>query len=384
MRTFQTWITLQEAEHSLVYYHGTSLQNLPNLLRTGIEMRKPIASHATFAVYLTPNIELAARYSIGEMNDRKKQIPAILEINLSPTPQLIRKMAYDNFDRPENAWDFDQSETADREAVRDIETAIQTLVKRIVPSSGYFYFDLDKFANNGKEDLFKFNGLNLYQIAYNAIAEVYHSNFIDKKRILSFIKQAFPPGNFNDFFQITPSGTLRVTPKYLTFYNQYQYHHKVPPQAIKFVWVRKDDFPNIKGIEEKKIGIEELPDESKDRLEKLQSLLYDLHSFINDALYDEYFDEIDFDKDLDRYSSEISELDPDITDELNNTLDNIKTLFSDRENNGAEIEDELNNLRDFVPHEDWGESRIKDHSLWIKISVVAATRLPIGTVPLSS
>lgn len=364
MQRFHQWIILKEAEYSLTYYHGTGFDNLPIILKNGLLQKKPIQGDP--AVYLTPNIDLAARYAVGEVGTHKfARKPAILELNVSPTPQVIRKMAYDPMDRPDNAWDYDPSESAEYIAVREVEDEVARFVKKINPRVGYYHFDLDQFANKKREDLFQYNGINLYQILFQIIAETFQ--FLDKKKIYGLIRQSFPAGKFNDFFQITPSGTLRVTPGYLTNLNQYQYFHKLPPSAIKYIWVKEDDFPGIKGLEKKDIAVEELPHETRDKFDALAEMYDKIYDFIMSSLQDEYYDELDFNKDLDEWIEEVEEKDGPNGDDAIDILEEIRKLFSNRKDNAEEIEQAAQQLREFAPYDRWGNTTIKEKNTWIKI-----------------
>ena len=75
---FHEWLFL-ETIFNKTFYHGTPAVNVSEILANGLRVSKP-QINADKALYLTSDIQLAAKYAVGAYN---RIVPAILDINLS-------------------------------------------------------------------------------------------------------------------------------------------------------------------------------------------------------------------------------------------------------------------------------------------------------------
>jgi hypothetical protein len=124
----------QETVFKTTLYHGTRINNLPNILNKGLLMATPLWTTGTAinsgvkAVYLTPDIELAARYAVGQNKD---QIPAVLELDISQAKRLA-KLAYDPMDREEDAWEQEDGGYG-HDDVYSLKHDIEEFIKPFIP-----------------------------------------------------------------------------------------------------------------------------------------------------------------------------------------------------------------------------------------------------------
>ena len=73
---------IEAALSRIVTYHGTNASNLPEILRNGIEARSP-QGRFDKGVYLTMDLETAARYAVEGSGGTREEQPCILEIAIS-------------------------------------------------------------------------------------------------------------------------------------------------------------------------------------------------------------------------------------------------------------------------------------------------------------
>jgi hypothetical protein len=177
--------------------------------------------------------------------------------------------------------------------------------------------------------------------------------------------------------EITPSGTLRVKPEYYQRLGQMQYPKTIPPSAIKFVWVRKNDFPNAKG-EENTFSIKHLPGEARDIVDELEGI----YNGVADTLekietdFEGKMADNDFEywiEELQDYIKKIKQYEDD--SDVIGSLENIIQSLEEREK--IDLEKETQQARDFADYarnEKWGSSLEYGQTDWVKVPAEVAKR----------
>ena len=216
---FKEFLYLEEA-YQAILYNGTSIERLPQIMRQGLRVDAEKnwgdptgVNYRDRSVYLTPNIELAARYAVGANKD---DIPCIIEVIVS-TAKRFKKIKYDQMDRPEVTWDWE--ETPDSNVSSDIKNAIERFIKKWRKVSSnlqrpYYSLRLPDYLD--EHGAIGFNGFDLYRFILNEIWRELGTQLFNyyKSRIKADISQSFPPGEWMEDMEITPSGTLRATPNH--------------------------------------------------------------------------------------------------------------------------------------------------------------------------
>jgi len=362
---FREWLLINEGA---TFYHGTPIGSLKDVLSQGLKIDKRsrwTQSHAINAAiksnYLSPDVERAVRYAVGmDFSDT----PAVLELDISMTPKRMKKLAYDPMDRSEDAWDWEDYKWESEEGMleRDLEEFLSKSVGRHVS------LDFEDV------DVIKLDGFDLYKFLLQEIKK-YDPNFQSRRSVhLKTIQEHFPPGmKISDSISITPSGTLRIDPRGALTQSQYQYGKSIPPSAIKAVWVRKKDFPNIKG-EERDLGIDLLPHELKDNLEEID-LLIDImlgYSYSKDDSIDDLPDMEPEDAIgvIDEWLERLDDVTSSFVDEdLIIILKEIKELLKQ----GEDIKEIVKQAREIIEnHRDvgmeiWGQDKQIHHEPWIRL-----------------
>lgn len=354
-------------DYYTVLYHGTGVDNIKSIMSQGLKINSPLTTsgRGTTAVYLTPNIKLAARYSVGGLSDAPlNRIPAILEIKLFGN-RRHGSMESDPLDRSDTAWQRHyEMDNSDKEAIRELENDVE---KFIVDMSKRYQFPLKPYYHVSLGHEFEgLRGFQLYKYIISTIARLVDPvRFRQiKNEIVRLLNTDLAPGtNYEGKLVITDSGTLQLTPDYWETMHQNMYKRNIPPAAIKAVWVRKSDFPNLEG-EEKKFGTELLPQEVVDKYEDEKNTLENIGRNVR-KLIDNFLDDRD---DKDYYIDKLNDLK---SDDFESYIDDIiagmdeedfdfDPLIDEIEQRGYELAGDLN--------DDVGRAVETNKTTWIRVS----------------
>lgn len=257
---------LAKEAYKIQLFHGTPITNLKSILSKGLINQ----------IYLTPEIERAARYAVGP---RRNNIPAILEVVLTK-PKRLKNLYWDPLDREEDIGDnYNDSYGPFFDTLQELNDNIEFFFK------DYLNINIpDKLKAlltlSNEQGLHLLDGFPIYKsLLYFAQKSINNDKQFrrNKNQILGEIKSIFPIGNSITNLNITPSGTFRLSPDYFKLLKQIHYQKNlIPPSAIKAVWVRVSDFPNISSDVVKTFGIEMLPHEKEEDYLKTRNILDDL------------------------------------------------------------------------------------------------------------
>jgi len=316
-------------------YHGTGISEVKNIIgkRQGLQPNIPRTTSGTAAnaVYLTPNIKLAARYSLGGLsNAPKNRIPAIIEIKLFGS-RRYNNMQSDPLDRDDTAWqnhvDSSDSGSDDREHIRELENEIEEFIKDI--AKRYKFQIPEYFRIDIGEEVGGLQGFPLYQYIHSYLAKLNPQYDRIRNDVSRFLTRSFSSSHTyaDGMVAVTQNGVLQLTPDYWGNQHQNLYTKPIPASAIKAVWVRKKDFPQASGKEEQ-FGAELLPSEVVDKFETIKDHLEGLGEAAED-LVRRFMDDQD---DKDYYVGELEELKKDLDDdELIEMLDKVIAGLDDPE-----------------------------------------------------
>lgn len=353
---FSEWLFL-ETVFNKTFYHGTPAENVSKILIKGLKPHLP-QYNAEQAIYLTPDIQLAAKYAVGAHN---KITPAILEINLSQTKRL-RTLSQDPLDQSDDAWGT-EGEKPDAEGFFEVQRDVENFIKKYIPN--YWIKLPDYLREFGTHAL---NGFNVYRFILGVLTKALPSFGAIKQQIKTHLQQQFAPGNYSEDLEITPSGTFRVKPSFYNKWEQLKYPKDVPPAAIKYIWVRKSDFPKARG-KKQEFGIKYLPWQAKDIPDNLINLYESLADDI-DKLASEINDD-DFDaewwiKQLQKYVERIVENDS--NNEFKDDIEAIiQSLYDNETMDLSSITDAIRSYADNILN-DWGNTMTFGQAIWIGVS----------------
>lgn len=344
---------LIEGENFLSMYHGTYLHNLKSILQKGLKAFVPHgAPHGHKGVYLTGDIQLAARYAFGEV-PVENAIPIILEVILQK--KKTKKLIYDPLDR-HSMWSEDSSyEGSDvDEATRLIEKGYDNIFKKYSKGERIPYNLRLKLDFNELEDM---KNYELYKEILYRLMKIFPN--IPKRQLTKDIMEEFPPGHFFEHVEISNNGTIQIDPSYFQGIEQSIYPNKdLSPKTIRYIWVRPEDFPNLDEsnvLETKKFGKKELPGEAIDRHNKITSFLNNLTYISSDDNFKELAyrsEEYDFD--------DIAKLLYQAQEELtNNGIADPETV--------SEIQNAASDTLGWLESESWGEEEVSDIQEWVKV-----------------
>lgn len=258
---------LNKEAHRVKLFHGTHLENLDSILSEGLINN----------VYLTPSIERATRYALGPNLSKN---PIILELILTK-PRRLKKLHWDPLDREEDVYidSYNDYYAPYEEELQEIEDSINdyfaNYLKISLPSRYQGLFTVTR-----NEGLHLLDGINIYKELLHYTAKAFNNDYRFKQnrnKFLGIIKDFFPIGDLNNYIKITPTGTFRLKPEYFEILKQLHYQKKyISPAAIKALWIRSKDFPEIQSNTISNFGAELLPDEKKDHLRLLQNNIENL------------------------------------------------------------------------------------------------------------
>jgi hypothetical protein len=358
---------LSEA-YQVTFYHGTPISNLSKILQNGLKphragtwTRGNEINYGIPSIYFTPSISIAARYAVGA---NKTAIPVIIEFNLT-TPKRFKKVEYDPMDRPEGTWDDDGGYdfSPESEIIHDIRRHIEEFLKKIGINTWVRFPGEDKIGEFGLAAL---DGFDLYRYILNNIQQANPALLLaHKPEIVQAMRREFPPGAYQEFATITPSGTLRITNSYFTAKDQFRYPKLLPPAAIKAVWVRQKDFPSVKGTTQD-VEIELLPGEARDKLETLQSLYRSVMDWAEKWSKQDNADDI-----IQDAEEKIEELQGEDAEDIVNILQQIIDVLQDdpKADLSEKMEELINTTQNYESdtYGQWGMSMSAEKDTWVHV-----------------
>jgi len=224
----------------LTTFHGTNAENIPNIIEKGLLAKSPIgAPHAAKAIYLTNNIETAARYC------RDFEKPVILEIYIS-SPKRVNKLIQDPLDMDESLYENYDNEPFFMEDINYLER----LINKIFDINSYLC-PID-FPN----EIEGFRNFDLYGV----IKDFAKSKNLDLNKIKKKIKELLPPQDL-DYLRINESGFISLLPSVYDTFHQMYYRKDLPASTIKAIWIPKNKLKLevSEGKEEKSFGRRLIP-----------------------------------------------------------------------------------------------------------------------------
>jgi|CXWL01.1.fsa_nt_gi hypothetical protein len=245
-------------------YHGTAARNVPKILNEGLVAKKPMGGNAAAGVYLTKDVEKAARYAIDGL-EKETSVPAIIELRLPP--EIVKKIYRDPLDRRENAFDEDSSETYLTEAYNHLKDSVMTILQ----SFGYDKWSLPREISQHIEetdDGKNIDGLNIYKM----LLSFARSNNLNIQQFKQKMFEQIPQGEtFDNYFEVSEDGTIHGTEDLYDSYHQQVYPKNILPKYIKAVWLT--NVPEGVGTNTTTIKSKLLPHETKRVYDDLQRLV---------------------------------------------------------------------------------------------------------------
>lgn len=226
-------------------FHGTQADNIDDIIYGGLLAKHPKgAPNAVKAVYLTNNVETAARYC------RVGNKPIVLEIYIS-SPKRVNKLMQDELDRDESLYDNYDNETFFAEDVRYLEDRINEI------------FDLGKYSQcpvSLPHEIEGFRGFDLYgEIKYEA-----RQNNMNLEQVKAKMKNLLPAQDL-EYLKIGDSGTISLLSSVYDAFHQMAYTEDLPAKTIKAVWIPKNKLKQevAEGKEEESFGRRLIPGDIK-------------------------------------------------------------------------------------------------------------------------
>ena len=357
------------AVHRMRLYHGTELKNLPSIEKKGLIAQGGVKWSATGilkskqdAVYLTSDIELAARYAVGHA---KQHTPAVLEVDLTSS-RRFKKVRYDPLDRQADAWNYEEHYDDSVDFLwRELDKAFKQTIRDMGADPGYH--NLNWSYDNELEG---FDGEDAYKRIANDITKLFgkRGDTRFRRQVMKALQRNLPDTDFG--YMEIKGGVLKLTEEYFETREQLMYLANLPPAAIKGVWVRISDFKfhPSEYLELRKFDIKKLPGEAADETEALREAggkiinygpealdSYEVQTAIEilDAMGDPFANEI---RDLQKVDYE--DLDPDELEDFKEEVENL----------GYGLEEGAN--------DDWGQEIYLDQDVrWGKLSLKETARL---------
>lgn len=365
---------IETRDYSTVQYHGTSFENAKNIVvqKQGLIPDRPLTTSGPGinAVYLTPNIKLAARYSIGGLSKGKLgRIPAVLEIKLYDS-RRHNKMQPDALDRSDTAWSDHEERDDFGNDVQEIENEILRFIQLIAKRYG---FQSPSHLNLRQYQLEELQNFDIHDYVRGYLEKIFTTRW---KMVKNDINRYLNTGTLSpgtDFadgkIEITNSGIMKLTPDYWHKQHQNLYQNKVHYKAVKSVWIRKSDFPDAVG-EEENFGVELLPSEVVDEFEGKKKALENLEDHLDKAI-----DEEDINWSLDQLTEIKDDLesDSDLSDDKISQM--IEELIEKVENGDfdykliSKIGDRAREMSSYL-YDDYNSSKTIENNktIWIKMT----------------
>lgn len=249
----------------LVTYHGTNAMNLPSIARKGLQAFKPTDSTLTQrGVYLTNNIQAAARYATSRYGS--SEYPVVLEL-LIASPRHVKKITLDPLD--------DESDMYEQVDWSPWDDSVQQLERTIKDVLG-----LERLSPiNIEPDIDNLNGMEIYRM----ILDFAKKRGLDIQKIKNKLREEMPPGEDFGDFEISESGTLKLTQQAYDSMHQMIYPKSLPSVSIKAIWIPEKVLnPNFKSlaVEQTKFGSKLLAGEIAD----ISNFFRNAHVWNADAL----------------------------------------------------------------------------------------------------
>lgn len=213
----------QFAMTGMITYHGTDLSKLPSIIKNGLQQS------SDKKLYLTNNLETAARYSLGH-NAEDHQSPCVLEIYISKQKR-INKLKRDDLDREESIReDYGMPSFS---GVEDFELALNHHFDKMFGKSHHYWSNIfeDTYRLDSTDPL-SYNGANIYEFALNIGLKLgENANELKRK-----IRREMPDGTIMGDFTIE-GGRIKLDKDIYDQIHQMTYPKALPSATIKFVWV---------------------------------------------------------------------------------------------------------------------------------------------------
>jgi len=247
---------IEAALSRIVTYHGTNASNLPEILRNGIEARSP-QGRFDKGVYLTMDLETAARYAVEGSGGTREEQPCILEIAISRANR-IKKLYRDPLDRQEDHSAYEDNDNYDSD-IEELEADLQEV-------TGLSSYELNKalgidFENFG--DPTKLRGINLYKLLLNYARR----KNIDINEFKKKMFQVIPQGNNYGKWDVAEDGTITINEAVYENMLQKIYPKNLPSKTVQAVWLT--NIPDNVPGDRKTIKSKLLPQETKDINDKI-------------------------------------------------------------------------------------------------------------------
>lgn len=166
-----------------------------------------------------------------------------------------------------------------------------------------------------------------------------------------------PPEEY-EYVDITNDGTVKLNHDFYESREQLMYPSEISTTAIKYLWLRKEQPPNLTHIEEQKFGFQLLPQEAKFQIEEAERIF----THIYDALerghnYTEFFDNLDYWIDFLSYTEHTEQV---------NYLKKIEKYGE-----GAISEEDSSLFEDpDISGNEWGQTKVLGSgTIWIKVPI---------------
>jgi GNAT superfamily N-acetyltransferase len=255
------------------------------------------------------------------------------------------------------------------ESISAISDGIENILKKLGKKDTRYSINLRDYGFDDDE-ISSFDGVNIYKVVTSTIMKKYDPWIagvkISRNDVLKAVREEFKPGQLAEYFEIRDDGTLKLTQDYYQSKDQYLYPKNIPPVAIKFIWVRVDDFKidRSRYVEFKKAGAKELPGESKEKINRIREILTNLGGALEEMIEDDD-DLIEIREELEGYGeTEAAEL---IQSYLNLSKE-------EREDKTKEYREKFYEMEGYVL-EDWGEEKVTGDWEWGKLPSARANML---------
>jgi hypothetical protein len=377
--------------NSMTLFHGTDITNLSGIINNGLDIsnwNKGWAAAINKGVYLTPQLDKAARYAIG---GQFKHTPVIFEIVLSGHKRF-KKVKYDPLDRPESEWDEEEGFNYLEGIERNIAHGIKNILND--KETSYYSWDLEKLINFPR-DASEPTDLKNYNLYKELISYLTANSDLPRSKIVSLIHKEFPTHDTlddNGYIEITENGSLRPTKEWFSTREQLLYSRSIPPGAIKSVIVRLADHPSIPENSYSEIfdiAPKHLPQEAKQAFERKMQQYKDIQDKIFEIGRDYQRFEINGDDDNQNGIGALEEMIVDLTaikdDDNDELINNIQELIEIIKEYWAEVitKKELARKIDSVwrftqhlePYEQYGQDKFGASEKWGKLTPVQAIKL---------
>ena len=237
---------LSEAVHRIELYHGTSLKNAKNIMKTGLTPAGGegwgegwgggggmMRAKKLGSLYFTGEKGTAARYA------KKFDVPVVLKVVITK-PERVNKIAVDPADDPLDNSVFDNVRHFDESPLHDLAMELNRFAKKrgwgrnvFAERGGYDNPILPdfEFIRDHERALKRFN-------LYKSTKKWLETNLPKsqaKNEYRNFLRN-FRPGEYG-YVHIRNNGSLRIDSNYLADQHQLMYPDELPPASIKEVWV---------------------------------------------------------------------------------------------------------------------------------------------------